>query len=237
MEDVRDPGAHEPLPGFPLFVGPDRLRRGSVDLRVGARERGGHPADGDGPAPEADRHQAPEDVGEERRGLDVHAEPIGPDRLGIPHDELEDAGLQIPAGGIEPRRIRAERVQHLLHLVHGGQRFDQRDGSDDGVPEEWQLVLTGVEKVPVPGGLFGRLELWEVEVDPLPAVGLRPAGEEEGQGGPEDRGGNGGAVHGDLGLVQVEPPLPVHEERKLALGDPVLLAPFPVEVGQLAVDG
>ena len=33
------------------------------------------------------------------------------------------------------------------------------------------------------------------------------------------RGGHGLAVDGDVGLVEVEPALAVHEERQLALGD------------------
>ena len=56
---------------------------------------------------------------EERGRLDVDAEAVRPHRHRVGHHVLEDAGLEIPAGGVEPGRVRTERVEHLLHLVDG----------------------------------------------------------------------------------------------------------------------
>ena len=57
---------------------------------------------------------------------------------------------------------------------------------------------------------------------PWPAVGLRPPGVEEGQRGAEDGGGDGRAVDRHVGLVEVQAALAVHEERQLAVRDPVV---------------
>ena len=70
---------------------------------------------------------------------------------------------------------------------------------------------------------------------PWPRAGLGPARVEEGQRGAEDGGGDGGAVHGELRLVELEPSLAMHEEGQLAGGDPVLASALAVAEGQLAV--
>ena len=90
VKDVGDPGADEALRGLPFLVLPDRLAGHPVDLGIVRRERRRHAADRDGAAREADRDEAPEDVREERRRLDVHAEAVGPHLRRIGHDELED---------------------------------------------------------------------------------------------------------------------------------------------------
>ena len=174
----------------------------AVHLRIIAGQGGGHAADGHGPAPQADRDQAPEDVGEERRGLDVHAEAVGPDRLGVGHDELEDARLQVPAGGVQARGIGAERVEHLVHLPDRGQRLDEGDAADHRVLQEGQALAARVEEVPVPHALGRALELGQVEVDALAAVGLGAPRVVERERGAEDGGGDRRAVHRHLGLVE-----------------------------------
>ncbi|TPW02732.1 MAG: hypothetical protein FD129_3152, partial [bacterium] len=126
-------------------------------------------------------------------------------------------------------------MEHLFHLVHRRQRLDEDHGPDRGVLEPRQPLLARGEQVAVPRGLGSRLQLGQVEVDPLPAVGLVAAGVVEGQRGTKDRGIDGLAVHDDVGLVQMEAALPVHEEGQVALGDLVLLALVRVVVGQLAV--
>jgi len=98
------------------------------------------------------------------------------------------------------------------------------------------VLARAVEEVPVPARLGRVLELREVEVDALSAVGLRPSREEERERGAEDRGVHRLAVDRDVGLVEVEPALAVHEERELARRDPVAPAAFSVLEGELAVD-
>src|SRR3972149_3729740 len=71
------------------------------------------PADRHGPALEADRDEPPEDVREERRRLDVHAEAIGPHLPRVRHDELEDRRLEIPARRVEAGRGGAPPGGHL----------------------------------------------------------------------------------------------------------------------------
>src|SRR5256886_7063618 len=142
-------------------------------------------------------------------------------RSGVGHDELEDRGLEVPARGVEPGGVGAELPQHLLHLVHARKRFHEHDRADRRVPEAWEVLARAVEEVPVPARLGRVLELREVEVDALSAVGLRPSREEERERGAEDRGVHRLAVDRDVWLVEVEPALAVHEERELARRDPV----------------
>ena len=169
VEDVGHPGADEALLGLPHLVGLDGLRGHPVHFRVGIGQRGGHAADGDGAVLETDRDQPAEDVGQERRGLDVHPEAVRPHRAGIGHHELEDARLEIPARRVEAGRVGSQRVEHLLHLVDRGQRLDERDRTDRRVLEERQERAAPVEHVAVPGALFGPVHLGQVEVDALPA--------------------------------------------------------------------
>src|SRR5439155_737744 len=95
VKDVGDPGADEALRGLPFLVLPDRLAGHPVDLGIVRRERRGHAADRDGAAREADRDEAPEDVREERRRLDVHAEAVGlrPSRVEERERGAEDRGV------------------------------------------------------------------------------------------------------------------------------------------------
>src|SRR5205814_9965965 len=51
-----------------------------------------------------------------------------------------------------------------------------------------QELARAIEEVPIPARLGRVLELGEVEVDGLAAVGLRPSRVEEREGGAEDRG-------------------------------------------------
>ncbi len=83
VEDVGHPGADESLLRLPFLVLADGLGGHAIDLGIGVGQGGGHASDGDGAALQADGDQAAEDVGEERRGLDVHPEAVGPDRLRV----------------------------------------------------------------------------------------------------------------------------------------------------------
>src|SRR5213592_2546955 len=80
------------------------------------------------------------------------------------------------------------------------------------------------------------LELRKVEVGTLTAVRLRPSRIEERERGTEDRGIHRLAVDGDVGLVEVEPALAVHEERELPRRDSVAPAALAVLERELAVD-
>ncbi len=85
-----------------------------------------------------------------------------------------------------------------------------------------ELPLAQLEEVPVPARLAGGLELGQIEVDALAPAGLRAAGVEERQRGAEERGVHGRAVDGDIGLVEMQTALAVHEERQVAVGDLVV---------------
>src|SRR5205814_10637273 len=104
--------------GLPLLVFGDRLAGDAVHDRVVRGERGGQTADRNGAALETDRDEASEDVREEGRRRDVHAEAVGPHLCGVGHDELEDRGLEVPARGVEPRsEEHTSELQSLRHLV------------------------------------------------------------------------------------------------------------------------
>ena len=102
---------------------------------------------------------------------------------------------------------------------------------------EGSQLAAGVEEVAIQARLRRRLELRQVEVNALAAVGLRAPGVEEREGCAQDGGGDGRAVDADVRLVQVESALPMHEERQLALGDTVLPVALAIGVGQLAIHG
>src|SRR5207253_9700522 len=104
------------------------------------------------------------------------------------------------------------------------------------VLEGGQAPAREVEEVAVPARLGRVLELREVEVDALTAVGLRASRVEERERGPEDRGVDGRAVDRDVGLVEVEPALAVREERELSRRDPVAFAALAILERELAVD-
>src|SRR4029453_258973 len=93
-----------------------------------------------------------------------------------------------------------------------------------------------IEEVAVPGALRGPVHLGQVEVDALPARGLGAARIEERERGAEDGRGDRAAVDGDVGLVEVQSALAVHEEWQLARGDPILALALGVHVLQLVVD-
>ena len=185
---------------------------------------------------QADRHQPSEDGRQEVGRLDVDAEPVGPHLGGVGHDVLEDAGLEVPAGGVQPGGVGAERVEHLLHLVRGGQRLDQRDRADHVLVADAQVVPAEVEEVAPEARLLGGLHLRQVEVQPLPARHLRPSAVEHGERRAKDRGGDGLTVDGHLGLVEVQPSLAVHEEWQLAVLNRVVAASRLVVVLQRPVD-
>jgi hypothetical protein len=176
-------------------------------------------------------------IGDEWRGLHVDTEAVGPDRFGIGHDVLEDGGLEVPARGIEAGRVRPQLVEHVLHLVHAGQGFHEHDGADGGVGQPRQPRPAQVEQIAIDPRLGGELELGQVEVNALAALGLRAPGMEERERGPQQRGVDRAAVHGDVGLVQVQAPLAVHEEGQLAGRDPVLPVAGGVAKVQLALHG
>jgi hypothetical protein len=73
-----------------------------------------------------------------------------------------------------------------------------------GRPQPRQPLAAEIEEVAVHPRLGGELQLGQVEVDALTALGLAPAGVEERERGPEDGGIDGRAVHGDVGLVEVD---------------------------------
>src|SRR5439155_25527894 len=149
----------------------------------------------------------------------------------------EDGGLEVPARGIEPGRVRAQGIQHLFHQIAGGERLLEGDGPDGRVGQERQVAPARVEEIAIPGDLLGALHLGEVEVDALPAPRLGAAGEEQGQGRAEDGGGDGSAVHRDVRLVQVKPTLAVHEERQLPGRDAIVPAARGVSERELAYYG
>ena len=209
----------------------------SVHLFVAAGEGRRHAADGHCAVLAAHGHEAAEHVRQEVRGLDVHAVAVGPDLFGVGHDVLQDAGLQVPAGGVEAGGVGPQRVQHLLHRVHGRQGLDEDDAPNGGVPQAGQLLLACGEDVAVPGDLVGRLGLGDVEVDALASGGLGLACVEEGEGRAQERRRDGRAVDRHVRLVQVEAALPVHEEGDVALADAVLAVAGGVGVGEGALDG
>ena len=47
----------------------------------------------------------------------------------IGHHVLEDAGLEVPAGGVEAGRVGAQRVEHLLHP--GATRTERTDAATE----------------------------------------------------------------------------------------------------------
>ena len=234
VEDVRHPGAQKTLFRFPLLVGSNPLRGHLVDVRIGARQWCGHTANRHRATLQADGHQTPENGGEEVGGLDIDAEAVRPYRRRVGHDVLENAGLEIPARGVETGRVGTQGVQHFLHLIGGGERFDQDDGADDGVAEKRQAGLAGREEVTPEGGLVGRLQLGQVEVDALSAFGLRPAGVEQGERRAENRRRYRLAVDRHVRLVEMQAALTVHEERQVAFGQAILAAAAGVGKGQRA---
>src|SRR5207249_2208102 len=132
--------------------------------------------------------------------------------------------------------VGTELPEHLLHLVDARERLHEHDRADRRVLEGGQAPAREVEEVAVPARLGRELELREVEVDAVTAVGLRASRVEERERGPEDRGVDGRAVDRDVGLVEVEPALAVHEERELSRRDPVALAALAILERELAVD-
>ena len=212
VEDVSDPSAREALGGLPLLVGPDRGRGRFVDRFVAAGQRCRHAADRDRAVLEADRDEPAEDVGQEVRRLDVHAEAVRPDHVRVGHDELQDARLEVPARRVEPGRVGAKRVQHLLHLIDGRQRLDERDAADHGAAQVIERRLALGEEVAPERGLGGRLHLGQVEVDALPSLGLGAARVEQRERRPQDRRRDGLLADRHLGLVEVQAALAVHEE-------------------------
>src|SRR5205823_6380415 len=120
------------------------------------------------------------------------------------------------AGGVG-----TELPEHLVHLVDARERLHEDDRADRCPPEGRQELARAIEEVPIPARLGRVLELGEVEVDGLAAVGLHPSRVEERERGAEDRGVHRLAVDGDVGLVEVEPAFAVHEERQFPRGDSV----------------
>ncbi len=116
-------------------------------------------------------------------------------------------------------RVGTQRVQHLLHEVHARQRLDEDDAADGRVPQKRQPLAARVEQLAIEARLVGRLELRQVEVDALAAIGLRAAGVEQRQGGAEDGRVHRGVVDAHVGFVQVHAALTMHEERQLARRD------------------
>ena len=102
-------------------------------------------------------------------------------------------------------------------------------------PEPRHALAAQVEELAVDARLGRELELGQIEVDALPALGLGPAGVEERERRAEHGGVDRGAVHRDVGLDQVDAALAVHEERQLALGDLVLALALDVTEVELAL--
>ena len=234
---MSDPSPQKALLSLPLFIGPNRLARYPVHLGVAAWQRSCHSTDGNRTALETDRHQSTEDPRQKAGGLDVHVEAVGPDRVRVRHHILQNAGLEVPASRVEPCRILAQGIKDFFHLEGGGNRLHQCDGTDGGASEPWQKILARGKEVSPETGFFGGLHLGQVEVDSLAPLGLSLTRMEQGQRRAQDAGRDGSPIHQELRLVQMQPPLTVHEEGKLPLGEFVSLSLGGVVVGQCAFHG
>ena len=222
VEDVCDPPAQEALPRFPLLVRGDRCRRRRVHLVVARWKRRGHASDRHCAVFQADRHEPTEDRGQKIGRLDVHAKPIRPYLVRVGHDVLEDARLEVPTRCVQSRRVGAERVEHFLHLVRCRQGLDERNGADYPFIGKAEAIPAEVEEILPKAGLLGGLHLWQIEVQPLSARHLRPSGVEDRQGRAEYCGGHGLPVYRHFRLVELQPPLAVHEEGQRPLFDGVV---------------
>lgn len=111
------PTAQKALFRFPLLVRPNAFGRHFIDMRVAARQGGGHAANRHRATFEANRHEAPEYRGEKVGGFNVNAKAVRPDRVGIRHHIFKNTSFKIPPRRVESRRVGPQRIQHLFHLT------------------------------------------------------------------------------------------------------------------------
>ena len=158
-----DPGAVVALGGLALLVLADLLERDGVDLRIAARgDERGHAADRVGATAVAGSH---EEFGIGAHERDAHADggAVGQHELGAMTELLDHAEQVVPAARVQPRRVRSQLVEDLVHLEGGEDRLDQ-DRHADRPARNPQLVLGALEDAVPQPGFEVRLELGQIEV-------------------------------------------------------------------------
>ena len=127
---VGDPRAVVALRGLALLVLPDLRERDRVDLGVAPRgDERGHAADRVRAAAVAGRHQEL-GVGAHERHAHADGVAVREHELRAVAELLDHAEEVVPAPRVQPRRVRPELVEDLVHLEGGEDRLDQHGRAD-----------------------------------------------------------------------------------------------------------
>lgn len=121
---------------------------------------------------------------------------------GVLAELLDDAEDVVPATAVETRAVVTELVDDLIHLESSHDGLNQ-DSSADSSPSHANVILGKVEGIVPETGLEVRLHLGEVEVRAVAVLDGLEGIVIEVETEVEERGGHGGAVDGDVLLVEV----------------------------------
>ena len=138
---MRHPRAVEALTRLALLVFTDASERLLVDRCVAARDERRHAPDGVCTAAMAGAHELL-GVGMHERHGHRHGDTVGQHERRIVAELLDGAEDVVPAAGVEPGRVLAQREQDLLQLERRRDRLDQ-DRRPDGASGQSDGLLRG----------------------------------------------------------------------------------------------
>ena len=159
-----DPGAVMAVGHFAQLVGADLVERGLVGRLVALdRDEGRHAAHGEGAAAVAGGDQA-QRVGGEEGLIHGHRRAVGSQPVGRAAEALDVGENIVPAAAVEADDIVAKRVEDLVHLERGGQRFDQHRRLDRAASRGRAVPRRISEDVAPQRGFVTALQLGQIEI-------------------------------------------------------------------------
>ena len=207
-----DPGAVEPSSRLAALVLGHLRERDLIGHGIApVRDQCRHAADGVRTALVARLHEELRVRPHEGHGHgDLRA--VGQHERGVLAEFLDHAEDVVPASGVEPRRVLAERVQDRVHLEGGGDRLDQ-DRRAKRAARNVERLLHDDEDVVPERGLVGVLELREVERRRAPPLELRASAMDRKQGDVEQARRDGLIAQQHVSFDQV-PAAGAHEHLR-----------------------